>query len=202
MRLERLRRRAAGNRLHHRRLDLDEAARVQKIPDFADDFAALEENVLHLRVRHQIEVTLAVADFRVGEAVPFFRRRPQRLGENDEAIASLMEISPVLVVNNCSAHADEIAEVEVRENAPLLVAEDIFLRINLDAPALVAHVNEHGFAHVAVRGDASGDGDFAAFGVILPRVAAHDSRRRELVFERVNALGAQRGELGLALFNQ
>ena len=77
-----------------------------------------------------------------------------------------MEISPVLVVNRCSANADEIAQIEVRENIPLLVAEDIFLRINLDAPALVAHVNEHGFAHVAVRGDAAGHGHFAAFGVM------------------------------------
>ena len=51
----------------------------------------------------------------------------------------------------------------------LLVAEHIFLRINLDAPALVAHVNEHGFAHVAVRGDAAGEGDFAAFDVIRAR---------------------------------
>ena len=46
----------------------------------------------------------------------------------------------------------------------LLVAERIFLRVNLDAAALVAHVNEHGFAHVAVRGDAAGDGDFGVLG--------------------------------------
>ena len=66
-------------------------------------------------------------------------------------------------------------EVEMPEDVQLLVAEDIFLRINLDAPALVAHVNEHGFAHVAVRGDAAGDGDFAAFGVIASRASAHVS---------------------------
>ena len=77
----------------------------------------------------------------------------------------------------------------------------IFLRVNLEPAALVAHVNEHGFAHFAVRGDAPGDGDFAAFGVIVARMLA-GFRRRKFVFERVNALGAQRGELGLALFDQ
>ena len=97
--LERLRRRAAGNRLHHRRLDFHIAAPVEEIPDFADDGAALEHHVLHVGIRDQIEIALAVADFGVFEAVPFAGRRAQRLGEDGEA-ASLMEISPVLVVNS------------------------------------------------------------------------------------------------------
>ena len=78
----------------------------------------------------------------------------------------------------------------MRENVELLVAEDVFLRVNLDAAALVAHVNEHGFAHVAVRGDAPGHGHFAAFRVIVARLLA-GFRGRELVFERENALGLQ-----------
>ena len=87
------------------------------------------------------------------------------------------------------------------ENGERLVAEDIFLRVNLDAPALVADVHEHGFAHVAVRGDAAGERDFAAFGIVLSRVGARFGRC-ELVFERVNALGPQRGKLRPALVNQ
>ena len=87
------------------------------------------------------------------------------------------------------------------EDGKRLVAEDIFLRVDLHPPALVADVHEHGLAHVAMRGDAAGERDFAALGVMLARVLAGFSRR-ELVFERVNALRAQRGELGLALFDQ
>ena len=83
----------------------------------------------------------------------------------------------------------------------LFVAENIFLRIHLDASALVADVNEHGLAHVAMRGDASGERHFAAFDIICARGVA-GFRRRKFVLERVNALGAQRGELGLALFDQ
>jgi len=52
-----------------------------------------------------------------------------------------------------------------------------------------------------VRDDASSDAGFAAFGVIVARLLA-GFRRREFVFERVNALGAQRGELGPALFDE
>ena len=83
----------------------------------------------------------------------------------------------------------------------MLVAEGVFLRVNLEASGLVAHVKEHGLAHFTVRGDASGDGYFAAFGVIFPRVGARFGGR-EFVFERVNALGAQRGEFGPALFDE
>ncbi len=87
------------------------------------------------------------------------------------------------------------------ENVELLVAQDIFLRVSLDASALVADVNEHGLAHVAMRGDASGQRHFAAFNVIVARRLA-GFRRRKFIPERVNALRAQGGELGLALFDQ
>ena len=100
-----------------------------------------------------------------------------------------------------AANADKIGQIKMLENFPKLIAQNIFLRINLDAPALVAHVNEHGFAHVAVRGDAARHGHFAAFGVVFPRVGAGFGRR-ELVFERVNAFGPQSGELGFALFDE
>ena len=87
------------------------------------------------------------------------------------------------------------------ENVELLVTENIFLRINLDPPGLVAHVNKHAFAHVPMRGDASGDRDFAAFCIIVPGLTAGFAGR-ELVLERVNALGAQRCQLGFALLDQ
>ena len=41
------------------------------------------------------------------------------------------------MVNSVPLDADEIAEVEVLEDVELLVAEDIFLRVDLDAAALV-----------------------------------------------------------------
>jgi hypothetical protein len=100
-----------------------------------------------------------------------------------------------------SARTDEITEVEMPEDVELLVAEDIFLRVSLDASTLIAHVNKHAFAHFTVRGDATGHGHFTAFGVMVARLLAGFAGC-EFVFERVNALGAQRSQLGLALFDQ
>ncbi|MGA2685369.1 MAG: hypothetical protein ABSF51_09985 [Verrucomicrobiota bacterium] len=71
---------------------------------------------------------------------------------------------------------------------------------------MVAHVNEHALAHFAVRGDAAGDGDFRAVVVFAAFIFFASGfarfRRRKFVFERINAFGAQGGELGLALLNQ
>ena len=83
-----------------------------------------------------------------------------------------MEISPVLVVNIVPFTPTKSPRSRCCENMQMLVAEDIFLRVNLDPAALVADVNEHGLAHVAVRGDAAGERDFAAFGVIFARALA------------------------------
>ncbi len=81
----------------------------------------------------------------------------------------------------------------MRENVELFVAQSVFLRVNLDASALVAHVNEHGFAHVAVRGDAASDGNLGVFSQFAAlkfraRVARADAGRK-FVLERENAFG-------------
>ena len=88
----------------------------------------------------------------------------------------LTEISFGLGGEHRAVHPDEIREIEMLENGELFVAEDIFLRVNLHAPALVADVDEHGFAHVAVRGDAAGERDFAALGVMFAGVRAGFAR--------------------------
>ena len=68
-------------------------------------------------------------------------------------------------------------------------------------PALIADVDEHALAHVAVGGDAAGHGDLAALGVIGAGLGAVFGGR-ELVPERVDALGPQGAQLGLALLDQ
>ena len=48
------------------------------------------------------------------------------------------------------------------EDVKLRVAQRLLLRIDLHAPGLVAPVDEDGLAHVAMRGDAPGDGEARA----------------------------------------
>src|SRR5262245_17514286 len=89
----------------------------------------------------------------------------------------------------------------MREDVPLLVTDDVLLRIDLDVSTLVAHIDEHALAHVAMRGDAPGDSDLTAFDVIGAGGGAGFGGS-ELVFERVNALCTQSVELFAALLDQ
>src|SRR5215468_2659818 len=52
---------AASDRLHHRRFDFYETARIQKVPDRLYDSAALYEDLAHIDIHRQIDVTLTVA---------------------------------------------------------------------------------------------------------------------------------------------
>src|SRR6266404_1412399 len=61
--------RAAGNGLHYRRLNLYKTALVEEIPNLADNFAAFEKDIPHLGVGYEIQVALAIADFRVRQPV-------------------------------------------------------------------------------------------------------------------------------------
>ena len=164
------------------------------------DGAALEKGLSHLVIGHQVQVTLAVANLGVLQPVPLGGRRAQRLGQDGEALdldANLASLGS----EQSAPHSDEIAEVEVLENVILLLAQDVLLRVNLDAPGLVLEIEELAFAHVPVRRDAPGQRDGAAFGVVVPGVRALLGGD-ELVLERIETAGAQPGQLGFALFDE
>ncbi len=73
----------AGQRLHHRRLDLDVAAAVEKLPEPGDDRAPEAENLSHLGIHDQVEIAPPLADLGVLEAVPFLRQRVKTLGQKN-----------------------------------------------------------------------------------------------------------------------
>ena len=70
MRDEGARRGAAVERLHHGRLDFDEAAFLELPAQGRDDAGARDENVAHFGIGDQVEIALAVAGLDVLEAVP------------------------------------------------------------------------------------------------------------------------------------
>ena len=84
VRHERMREGAAVARLQHRGLDLDEPVGIQVAPDRGDDAAAHEEVGARLLVHQQVEVALAVARLRVGEAVEGVGQRRADLPEQLE----------------------------------------------------------------------------------------------------------------------
>src|SRR5205085_3208817 len=138
------------NGLHGGRLHFHVAAAVKEAANLMHDGAALDEHVLDLGIAHEVEVTLAIANLGVFEAVPLGRRRAKGLGEDGETFELDARLTG-LGAKERAGDADKITEVEMGEDVPWLVTQNILLCINLDAPALIAHVNEHGLAHLAMR---------------------------------------------------
>ena len=115
---ERACRGAARNRLQDRGLHLDVAALVEELAHRVDDLTPLEERILDLRVHHQVDVALAVADFGVGEGVERLAvlglddgQRADRLREHRELAAVHRQFARVGVERE-ALDADEIADVE------------------------------------------------------------------------------------------
>ena len=77
---ERLRDGAARHWLHHRSFNFEESVLIQKLPHGLHQSAALEENFADFRIHRQIEVALAIAQFNIGQSVPFFWQRQQVFG--------------------------------------------------------------------------------------------------------------------------
>ena len=80
MRDERTRGRAARVVDKHRRLDFHEIPRVEIAADAGNDLRPLDEGRLDLRVHDEVDISLAVADVRVRQAVELLRKNLQGFG--------------------------------------------------------------------------------------------------------------------------
>ena len=76
---------AAGDRVQHRRLDFEIAARDEMAAHRGDDPAAPAQGLAAFLVHDQVEIALAVAQLDIGEAVKFLGQRQQRLGQHRDA---------------------------------------------------------------------------------------------------------------------
>ena len=104
----------------------------------------------------RVDVALAVAQFDVGEAVPFFGQRQEVFAEESDLFHVDGEFAGA-GAEQVSADADVVAEVEQFVEFESLVADCIFLDVNLQLLAALLQVSESGFAHEANGHDASGD---------------------------------------------
>ncbi len=135
-----LRRRAADERVHRRRLDLEEPGLVQDRADGAHDVAARTEHVGHGRVRDQIDVALPVAQLDVRQAVPLLRERPHRLRDETQRARRDRELA-ALARRERALGLDDVADVELGE-ALVRGAERRLADEELDLPRAVAHAEE------------------------------------------------------------
>src|SRR3569832_328603 len=143
---ERARRGTADDRVHHRRLDLEETTRVEERPDAAHDLRALAEHRADLGSDREIDVALAVARLDIAEAVPLVGQGTQRLRDDPQALRQDRQLA-ALGPERGAFDDDLIAGVEVVDDVgPVLGGEVIDVDEQLDVAARVAHRREHGLA--------------------------------------------------------
>ena len=141
MRHERSRRRAAGDRLHHRRLDLREIERVQEATDETNEHAAAPKHLARLLAHDEVDVALPQLHLGVGDAVPLLRQRPQRLREQLELRDVHRQLTG-LALDDLAARADDVAQVPLLELAVQLLAEPVALDHQLDLARAVLQSHE------------------------------------------------------------
>ena len=168
VRLERPGDGATGDRLHHRRLHLEEAARVEKLPQRLDHAGAEQENRPRVGIDDEIHVALAVACLDVLEPMPLLGQRTKRLGQKGERLHGDGQLAGA-GAEHLAGDPDEVADVELGEGGE--VPELIGPRIELDPSRLVLQVRE---ARLAVMTD--GDETTGQ---------AHRPRRLQLVLGRL-----------------
>ena len=84
MRHERPRRRAARDRMHHRRFDFEVAALHEELANRLHDLRTLDEHVARRRIGDEVDIALPIALLLVGHPVEFLRQRTQRLRQQPD----------------------------------------------------------------------------------------------------------------------
>ena len=138
---ERPRRRAAVQRLHHRRLDFDEAARLELPPQRRDDPRARHEHLAHFGIRDQIEIALAVARLDVLQPVPLLGHGEQRLREELELLRVHAQLAGARA-EQVAFHADDVADIDQLEQLVIALADRVLLDVDLQPLAVLLQVRE------------------------------------------------------------
>ena len=156
--------RAAVARLQHRHLDLDEAVRIEVVPNRAHHLRAQQEGLARLLVHQQIQVAAAIALLDVRQAVERVGQRRADAREQHELVDDQRRLAAA-ALRRLADRADDVAEVDVDLARARLRAEQ------LDPAAAVDEVEEDELPHVAARQHAPGQAALlGAFDAVLERV--------------------------------
>jgi hypothetical protein len=163
---------AAVERLQDRRLDLDEGVLVEVATNLADRARTQREEAAAVFVGDQVELAPAVARLDVLEAVKLVRRRAKALGQEAPVVDRQRELTAPPRRQRRALDPDEVAEVEVDQDAIGLLAEQVLARMQLELPGRVAQVEKAGLAVTPSADQTTGHP--------MPRLRLHP-RRQPLV---------------------
>ncbi len=160
----------SGERLQHRRLDLDEAERVEDAPQVAHGRGARKERLARALVRPQVDLPLAVAELGVLHPPPLVTETDLARGEQHPARDEHRELAAA-GAHDFAVCADPVAEVEAGEGVELLGSP--LLGEELDGTGPVAQLREGEAPLRAAQHDPAGDarllaGGFTGGEVLVP----------------------------------
>ena len=150
MRRERPRDRAARRGLHHRRFDFEIVLRIEERANVGDDRRARAKNLAAFLVDDQVDIALPVARFLIGQAVEFFRQRPQRLGQQAHFVRHDGQLAG-LGAKQRAARRDDVADIPFLECLIDTFGQAVALEAHLDLPGAILQLDEAGLAHDALR---------------------------------------------------
>ena len=150
--------RAARNRLHHRRLDLEEPARHQEAANRRDHAAAHLEDPARVGIHGQVQIALPVADLDVRQPVPLLWQRQEALGEERQARGPDRQLLR-LRAEDPAGHADPVAEVQQPEGLEVQCGDRILADVDLHARLAVGQDQEVRLPEGAHGQDAPGHRD-------------------------------------------
>ena len=138
--------RAARERLHHRRLDLEEAPLGEEAAHEVHHPGAGAEGLARLLVHDEIEVAPTVPRLPVGEPVELFGKGAERLREQPQ-IAHAQRQLPGPGAERDPVRADEVSDVPAAEVPVRTVREVVPPQVELKAPRTVLEMGEARLSH-------------------------------------------------------
>ncbi len=123
-----------------------------------DQLRAAQEDGQRLGIAEQVDVALAVALFLVGQAVPLLGRGEQALGQERQLLGEDGQLAG-LGMAEAAVDADQIAQVELFDQAPAEIADLLLADEDLDVIGPVAKVEEDDLPLPAPEHDPPGDAD-------------------------------------------
>ena len=176
---ERTRRSTARDRLENRSLHFHVAVGVEILTHGVVHLCALDEYVFYTVVHHQVNVALAVAEFRVFECVVGYtvlhlydRQRTQRLAEHLDALGMYGDFAH-LGSEHKTFDAHKVADIEqffeehIVEVLVFIRAKVVTTNVNLDSAFCILKFHERSLSHDASAHDTSRDAHITHLGVVL-----------------------------------
>jgi len=140
--------------VHHRRFDFQIVVPHEELADRLNDPGARDEYLARFVVCDEVEITLAIFLFLIGQAVELLRQRAQCLRQQTHLSDAHRKLAR-LGFEQHTRRAENVAEVVMLELVVRLFAGVVVADEQLDAPAHVLHRGKTRLAHYALQHHAS-----------------------------------------------